>query len=58
MKELVKDSMNEIIVLDNKHSIESLCKIMDELGWGEKIKCYSLPGEDEETLKRYYEIIK
>jgi glycosyltransferase involved in cell wall biosynthesis len=53
--ELYKDETNDFLVLDNKCSIEYLCKKLDSYGFS-RMKCYTLIDVSDELLVNYFKV--
>jgi len=54
--ELYKDPFNDFLVLENKCSIEYLCKKLDSYGFT-RMKCYSLIDVSDEQLINYFKVM-
>jgi glycosyltransferase involved in cell wall biosynthesis len=55
INELYKDESNDFFVLENKCSIEYLCKKLDSYGFS-RMKCYSLIDVSDEQLVNYFNV--
>ena len=63
MKEKINDisslyhnSDNDFLLLDNKYSLEGLCKELDNLHF-ERMKCYVMTDCSDQELVRYFHLI-
>ena len=57
LKELYLDKSNDFILLDNKHSIPLLCKILDKLEFS-RMKCYMIECSDTQLINYFHFIYK